>query len=232
MMNSYAANAFLKTLEEPPKESLIILISSNPDRLPDTIRSRCSRLNFTPLSSEACRKVIETVISQKSNPPSPPFAKGGRKKPTAKKQETEGSLPSTFDSQLSTLVRLSMGRPGLAISGDLIEERKWFLELFQEIMRAEKDSWNSKEEMERWFDLIVLLLRDVAVLQITREEKNLINLDLKDYIKKFSSTMDLQGIIDNYRKLNTLREYLNFNLNKSLTWNYAGSLLRRFVTEN
>jgi hypothetical protein len=99
-------------------------------------------------------------------------------------------------------------------------------------MRAEKDSWNSKEEMERWFDLIVLLLRDVAVLQITREEKNLINLDLKDYIKKFSSTMDLQGIIDNYRKLNTLREYLNFNLNKSLTWNYAGSLLRRFVTEN
>lgn len=72
MMNSYAANAFLKTLEEPPKESLIILISSNPDRLPDTIRSRCSRLNFTPLNNEACEKVIRKVGSQQSNPSTPP----------------------------------------------------------------------------------------------------------------------------------------------------------------
>lgn len=224
MMNPFAANAFLKTLEEPPKETLIILISSNPDRLPDTIRSRCSRLNFTPLSNEACRKVIETVINQKSEVRS--------KKTTVKKQETERSRPSTHDSQLSTLVRLSMGRPGLAISGDLIEERKWFLELLQEMIRAEKDSWTSKEEMDTWFDQIVLLLRDATVMQITHDEKDLINIDLKDYIQKFSRSMDLQGIIDNYQKLNTLRGYLNFNLNKSLTWNYAGSLLRRFRTEH
>jgi hypothetical protein len=120
-----------------------------------------------------------------------------------------------------------MGRPGLAISGDLIEERKWFLELYHEMMRGEKDGWTSKEEIERWFDLIGLLLRDIAVIKITQDEKNLINIDLKDYIKKLSSSMDLQGIIDNCQKLNTLRGYLNFNLNKSLTWNYTGSLLRR-----
>lgn len=236
MMNSFAANAFLKTLEEPPKESLIILISSNPDRLPDTIRSRCSRLNFTPLSNEECRKVIETVRSQQ-----PPFnstpdkggyrrvkeGHGGTQKTTAKKQETEGSRPASLDSQLSTLVRLCMGRPGLAISGDLVEERKWFLELLTEMMKAEKDGWASKEEIERWLNQIVLLLRDAAVIQITHDEKNLINIDMKDYIKKFSSSMDLQGIIDNYQHLNILMGYLNFNLNKSLTWNYTGSLLRR-----
>lgn len=240
MMNSFAANAFLKTLEEPPKESLIILISSNPDRLPDTIRSRCSRLNFTPLSNEECRKVIETVRSQQ-----PPFnstpdkggyrrvkeGHGGTQKTTAKKQETEGSRPASLDSQLSTLVRLCMGRPGLAISGDLVEERKWFLELLTEMMKAEKDGWASKEEIERWLNQIVLLLRDAAVIQITHDEKNLINIDMKDYIKKFSSSMDLQGIIDNYQQLNTLMGYLNFNLNKSLTWNYTGSLLRRIITE-
>src|SRR4030043_98536 len=231
MMNSFAANAFLKTLEEPPKESLIILISSNPDRLPDTIRSRCSSLNFTPLSNEECIKVIETVISQKSNPPSPPFTKGGRRritqKTTAKKQETESSRPASLDSQLSTLVRLCMGRPGLAISGDLVEERKWFLELLTEMMKAEKDGWASKEEIERWLNQRVLLLRDAAVIQITHDEKNLIHIDMKDYIKKFSSSMDLQGIIDNYQQLNNMMGYLNFNLNKSLTWNYTGSLLRR-----
>jgi DNA polymerase-3 subunit delta' len=231
MMNSYAANAFLKTLEEPPKESLIILISSNSDRLPDTIRSRCSRINFTPLSHEECRKVIETVMHQKSKVKS--------LKPFTRKQETENSRPATHTSHLTTdnsrislLVRLCMGRPGLAISGDLIEERKWFLELLTEMMRAEKDSWTSKEEMERWLNLIALWLRDVAVIQITHDEKNLINIDMKDYIKKFSSSMDLQAIIDNYHQMNTLMGYLNFNLNKALTWNYTGSLLRRFITEN
>ncbi|MDH4233479.1 MAG: DNA polymerase III subunit, partial [Nitrospirota bacterium] len=38
-MNIAAANAFLKTLEEPPEDSVILLISSRPDRLPATIRS-------------------------------------------------------------------------------------------------------------------------------------------------------------------------------------------------
>jgi len=218
MMNSFAANAFLKTLEEPPRESLLILISSKPDRLIETIRSRCSRVNFAPLSNDACKKAIETVISQKLLVRS--------KKTTVKRQETELSGPSTPDSQLSTLVRLSMGRPGLAITEDLIEERKWFLELYQEMMKAEKDGWTSKEEMERWFDLIVLLLRDMTVMQITQDERNLINIDLSDYIKKLSSSIDLKGIIENYQKLNTLKGYLNFNLNKSLTWNYAGAILR------
>jgi len=239
MMNSYAANAFLKTLEEPPRESLIILISSNADRLPDTIRSRCSRLNFTPLNNAACEKVIRKVRSLQSTPAAPPFTsplnkaggkgvKGGHERIS---QKATAKNPGPDDSLLTTLVRLSMGRPGLAISGDLIGERKWFLDLLQEMMRAEKDGWTSKEEIERWFDLIVLLLRDIAVMQITGDARNLINIDLQDYIKKFSSTMDLRGIIDNYRKLNTLKGYLNFNLNKSLTWNYTGSLLRRFKTE-
>lgn len=36
-----AANAFLKTLEEPPRDSLLLLLSALPELLPDTIRSRC-----------------------------------------------------------------------------------------------------------------------------------------------------------------------------------------------
>ncbi len=45
-MNSAAANAFLKTLEEPAGDSLLILVSSRPERLPATIRSRCQALDF------------------------------------------------------------------------------------------------------------------------------------------------------------------------------------------
>lgn len=57
-MNISAANAFLKTLEEPAPMSLIILVSSTPERLPITIRSRCSRINFHPLSPEDMAAVL------------------------------------------------------------------------------------------------------------------------------------------------------------------------------
>ena len=45
-MNAAAANAFLKTLEEPPPRSVLILLTTEPQRLLETINSRCLRLNF------------------------------------------------------------------------------------------------------------------------------------------------------------------------------------------
>src|SRR5271156_1240686 len=42
-----AANAFLKTLEEPPQKSVLILLSTEPQRILETILSRCLRLNFS-----------------------------------------------------------------------------------------------------------------------------------------------------------------------------------------
>jgi DNA polymerase III subunit delta' len=45
-LNPQAANAFLKTLEEPPARSVLILLSTEPQRLLETILSRCLRLNF------------------------------------------------------------------------------------------------------------------------------------------------------------------------------------------
>jgi len=44
--NVQAANAFLKTLEEPPGKSVLILLSTEPQRILETILSRCLRLNF------------------------------------------------------------------------------------------------------------------------------------------------------------------------------------------
>lgn len=45
-MRTEAANSFLKTLEEPPSNSILILLSTEPQRLLDTLLSRCLRLNF------------------------------------------------------------------------------------------------------------------------------------------------------------------------------------------
>lgn len=45
-MNPSAANALLKTLEEPPARTIIMLATARPDRLPATVRSRCQRLDL------------------------------------------------------------------------------------------------------------------------------------------------------------------------------------------
>ncbi len=53
-----AANALLKTLEEPPEKTHIFLISSNPGKLPLTLKSRCYPLRFLPLSEETIIEIL------------------------------------------------------------------------------------------------------------------------------------------------------------------------------
>src|SRR5260370_10441101 len=57
-MNDQAANALLKTLEEPPPTSHLILTTSNPTALLPTIRSRCQSIRFAPLPAEAMEEFL------------------------------------------------------------------------------------------------------------------------------------------------------------------------------
>jgi DNA polymerase III subunit delta' len=51
-LNRNAANALLKTLEEPPEQAFMILVSRRPASLPATIRSRCAKLRLQPLPDD------------------------------------------------------------------------------------------------------------------------------------------------------------------------------------
>lgn len=57
-LNVNSANALLKTLEEPPNKTLILLISHAPASLPATIRSRCCRLALAPLGDDQVRGLL------------------------------------------------------------------------------------------------------------------------------------------------------------------------------
>ncbi len=57
-MNEASANAFLKGLEEPTEQTVIVLTASRPDRLLPTILSRCQRLRFDTLSAEAIERAL------------------------------------------------------------------------------------------------------------------------------------------------------------------------------
>lgn len=80
-LNPAAANAFLKTLEEPPGNALLILLTTNSGTVLPTILSRCQRLSFSPLSSELIEEyLIETGIPAEAAKVAASLAGGSMKK--------------------------------------------------------------------------------------------------------------------------------------------------------
>ena len=57
-MNEESQNALLKNLEEPPDGVIIILCTSSPEKLRETIRSRCWKVNFRPLPSQIVKEIL------------------------------------------------------------------------------------------------------------------------------------------------------------------------------
>lgn len=58
-MNVSAANSLLKTLEEPPGDTVLLLVSARPARLPATVRSRCQHVRFAPPPEAAALAWLE-----------------------------------------------------------------------------------------------------------------------------------------------------------------------------
>ncbi len=196
-MNINAANAFLKTLEEPPPGSIIVLITSTPDGLPDTIRSRCTNVRFYPLPVEEFKKIVSGIVKAED---------------------------------LDFVLKLSMGRPGLALSGDFIHEREWFMKLLDGMISGEsKDVWADKSAIRTWLDMSFILLRDMAVFKITGSETDLMYGREKDRAYK---NINLQSVFEAYQSLQKLRGLLDFNLNKSISWNYVSAIMQNLKWKN
>jgi len=77
LLNANAANALLKTLEEPPPATFLMLVANEPGRLPATVRSRCFRLEAPRPSQDEARQWLEqagiakasTVLAQAGGAP-------------------------------------------------------------------------------------------------------------------------------------------------------------------
>lgn len=62
MLTTEASNALLKTLEEPPSHVMFILATTNPEKLIDTIRSRCTQIKFTKASDDELIRALSRVV--------------------------------------------------------------------------------------------------------------------------------------------------------------------------
>lgn len=199
-LNQSAANAFLRTLEEPPPQSVFILVSSRPDMIIATIRSRCQRINFSPLPLDAMSSLLEEKLQDSSH------------------------------EEIRLLSTLSGGRLGYALNDDLVEQRDRSLDVLLQLLgNPEKDVWDSREDMEQWFEWTQLWMRDIAIYKATGRTDLLINNDKISEIEKICRAAEIRDVLKLARELYNIRGRLFFNLNKQLTINYTSLLLKRML---
>jgi DNA polymerase III subunit gamma/tau len=68
MLSTTAFNAMLKTLEEPPDYLKFVLATTDPQKVPATVLSRCLQFNLRPMAPQTIAQHLETVLSQESVP--------------------------------------------------------------------------------------------------------------------------------------------------------------------
>ena len=107
LMTTESQNALLKSLEEPPERNIFILITDLPDRLLETIRSRCWTVDFKPLDPDEIQKILKENfnISESISKTLAVLSDGS----VAKALElSEYNLDELFDTAI-TVLRYSMG---------------------------------------------------------------------------------------------------------------------------
>jgi DNA polymerase-3 subunit delta' len=156
-MNPPAQNALLKTLEEPPAGTVLILVSSAPDKLLPTIRSRCAKASFGPLPVDFL---------------------------AARLMEGKKGVDEATARQAATMAGGSIAR-ALSLDVDALGERKDIIERFEALQPGDARGWLAMAETlgddrvtaEVALDVLQVWLRDVQAAQVPGA--SLVNADLQ-----------------------------------------------------
>jgi len=196
LMNEAAQNALLKSLEEPPEGVIFILITSYPERLRETIRSRCWNINFDPLSMDDIVNILidKFEVERKSAELVAAFS-GGSVSTALKLYEMD--IQSLSEKTISIL-RYSFGRK----YHSALEEFKSLL------------SDQSAENIQLIIRMIITWLNDL--------QKHKLNIDhffFKQYretLEKFNSKFPDADLKDTVFQIDRLSSYINNNININL----------------
>ncbi len=193
-----AANSLLKTLEEPPPTSSIILLTSRPDSLLQTIRSRAQRISFAPLAIEE----MEAYLTANFPRPAPDTALLARIAEGRVGQATAFDL-SVYRQDRRTLLELLE----LMAAGD---NRLRILKAAEYLGKKER------EDFEKQLDLMASLLRDLLFLASGRPANAIVNIDVADRLGLLAPKIGLRKLIAWTEKFNQLRSQLRININRQV----------------
>ncbi len=174
-MNRATANALLKTLEEPPPQSILILLTHQPARLPVTIRSRCQRIDFKPATNETATDWLT--------------------------EQTDTSLSVPLLLHLSNGAPLK----ALALlEHDQLQQRQVILADLLRLKQAKHNivqiaaNWQNFG-CEQVLICLMHLLQDIIRLKLLGEQANILNFDMKENLQDIVKAVDLAILIQCYQ---------------------------------
>ena len=191
-MTRDAANALLKTLEEPSGKAVLILITANPQMLLPTIISRCQIIKFLPVPLEE----IEKSLYIRDKIPA---------------RIATQSVAGGQDTRHKKIIRLCFGRPGLAIqyleNPKLLEKQEETLKELQKIIQSDlneryqyaeslsKDTTQARKALEQW----LIYFRDLLL-----SAANCKDLTLFGFFRSNYSLAQIRSIIQEIKKTDLL----------------------------
>ena len=199
-LNDASANALLKVLEEPPKTSYLILITSRPAMLLPTILSRCQMIRFSPLTPAE----IESHLVKNDRVDTKTARLRARAAGGSMGRALSGDLV-TFTSQRKAMLKVLNA---LTISDDRAE----LLRSAEQLNEAQY-----KEEFEGRLDVLETLIRDAWMLSLGVEPAQLVNEDLSAELMDISKNIDSSRVGDWILQIEDLREQLIVNVNRKIT---------------
>ncbi len=196
LMNSAAQNALLKTLEEPPKDCLIILIAPQVGGLLPTLRSRCVRLSFAPLTREEVAGFLQS--------------RHGMKEADARRAAalSMGSIGAALELQ----------------GDDQVEKRRTWIKMlislkntdYHGAMVSAESLASNRDEALRFLTWAQGWYRDQLILMVTKNTEELLNLDMASQFDPQSTDGDVEKTLRALAQIGAAAAGIQRNLNRRM----------------
>lgn len=190
-----AANALLKTLEEPPGHGLFILVTSRPHALPITIRSRCQALRFT---TPARTQVEAAVILRRELPPT---------EARFLAVLADGRIGEALETTVSEIrarqqESLALVKPQSLISSTAI------LSAAENIAKSDRG-----EETLIW---LTRWIRDLVILIIGGDQDQILHLDQLTDLQQYAQRADIDQLLTLLSDIERTRQQATRHLNMQM----------------
>jgi DNA polymerase-3 subunit delta' len=198
-----AANSLLKTLEEPPPTSTMLLLTSRPNSLLLTIRSRAQRLNFTALTVEEMQRFLTANYPR----------------------------PAADTELLARITEGRIGQATAFDLSDYRQERRTLIELlellaggenrFRLLKAAEYIGKRERDAFEKELDLLASLLRDLLLLAAGSPRDAIVNIDVADRLERLAANAGVVRVTAWSERFNAVRQRLRININRQIAMEEA-----------
>ena len=196
-MNDSSSNALLKTLEEPPSTTFLILVTSRPDSLLHTIRSRCQTIRFAPVAAGEIEKLLlETHKLSADDAAVAARVCGG----------SVGRALSLDIAQFRAMRELMMNVIRSAVvTGDLSA----MLQTAEQLNDAK-----NKDRFEENIGILQTLIRDILATSKGAETSQIVNADIAGQISELAKDPNAAALSRWLIEIEELLASLNVNVNR------------------